>query len=186
MAKVYQLMADGFEEIEALAPVDILRRGEVDIQMVSITGTELVTSAHGVVIKTDVLFENADLTDADLLILPGGMPGASNLNSHEGVRKALIEQVNKGRKVGAICAAPMVLGSIGVLKGKRATCYPGFEKYLDGAQYTGELVTVDGNIITGEGPTAVLPYAYRLLSILVGEVKTREIEDGMRYTHLMA
>ena len=138
MAKVYQLMADGFEEIEALAPVDILRRGEVDIQMVSITGTELVTSAHGVVIKTDVLFENADLTDADLLILPGGMPGASNLNSHEGVRKALIEQVNKGRKVGAICAAPMVLGSIGVLKGKRATCYPGFEKYLDGAQYTGE------------------------------------------------
>ena len=113
-------------------------------------------------------------------------PGGSNLNSHEGVRKALIEQVNKGRKGGAICAAPMVLGSIGVLKGKRATCYPGFEKYLDGAQYTGELVTVDGNIITGEGPAAVLPYAYRLLSILVGEAKTREIEDGMRYTHLMA
>ena len=88
--------------------------------------------------------------------------------------------------MGAICAAPMVLGSIGVLKDKRATCYPGFEKYLDGAQYTGELVTVDGNIITGEGPAAVLPYAYRLLSILVGEAKTREIEDGMRYTHLMA
>ena len=166
MAKIYQFMAEGFEDVEALAPVDILRRGGQEIVMVSITGSELVTSAHGVTIKVDALFEDVDLGDADLLMLPGGLPGATNLNDHVGVRRALLEQNKEGKLIAAICAAPMVPGALGLLSGKRATCYPGFEKYMEGADYTHELFTVDGNIITGEGPAATLPYAYALLAML--------------------
>ena len=186
MAKVYQFMADGFEDIEALAPVDVLRRGGVDIQTVSITGRLEVESAHGVTILADLLFEDADLGDADLLMLPGGMPGASNLDAHEGVKAALLRQAEAGKKVAAICAAPFVLGKLGILKGKRATCYPGFEKFLEGAEYTADLFTVDGNVTTGEGPAAAFPYAYSLLSQLVDKQTADQIAEGMRYVHLMS
>ncbi len=187
MAKVYQFMADGFEDIEALIPVDVLRRGGVDIKTVSITGSNMVESAHGVVVMTDVLFEDVadELKDADLLMLPGGMPGAENLNAHEGLKKALVAQNAAGKMVAAICAAPLVLGGLGILKGKRATCYPGFEGTLEGAEYTHALWTTDGNVTTGEGPAAALPYAYSLLAMLVSEEKAREVAEGMRYLHLM-
>lgn len=185
MAKIYQFIADGSEEIESLAVVDILRRGGVDIKTVSINDTCEVTLSHGVKVLADLTFAEADLSDADMLLLPGGLPGATNLQAHAGVCKALTEQAAKGGKIGAICAAPMVFGSLGLLKGRKATCYPGFEKYLDGAEYTHELFTVDGNIITGEGPAATLPYAYKILSMFVGEEKTKELQDGMMYTHLM-
>lgn len=185
MAKVYEFLATGFEEVEALAPVDIFRRAGVEVKTVSITGSEYVESAHGVTIKADLLFEDADLSDADLLMLPGGMPGAANLNSHEGLRKALFEHNGRGGRLAAICAAPMVLGGIGVLMGKRATCYPGFEKYMLGADYTHELYTVADNITTGEGPAATLPYAYALLAQLTDEQTAREVADGMMFTHLM-
>ena len=176
MAKIYQFMAEGFEDVEALAPVDILRRGGQEIVMVSITGSELVTSAHGVSIKVDALFEDVDLGDADLLMLPGGMPGSTNLNAHEGLRKAIVRHYEAGRRIAAICAAPMVFGSLGLLKGKRATCYPGCEEYMIGADYTKELVTIDGNIITGEGPAAAFPYGYALLEIFGGKA----IADQLR------
>lgn len=185
MAKVYEFLADGFEEIEALLPVDILRRGGVAIQTVSVTGSELVTSSHGVTIKADLLFENTDLSDADMLLLPGGLPGATNLNEHEGVRKALTEQNAKGKRIGAICAAPMVLGSLGLLHGRKATCSPGFEKYMDGAEYTAQLFQEDGNIITGEGPAATFPYAYRILSYFIGDERVKNYEVKMQYAHLM-
>ena len=113
MAKVYEFLANGFEEIEGLAPVDILRRGGVDIKTVSVTGSEFVETSHGVTIKTDMKFEDGTFEDADLLMLPGGMPGSTNLNAHEGVRKALKAQYDAGKRVAAICAAPMVLGSLG-------------------------------------------------------------------------
>ena len=184
-AKVYQFMADGFEDIEALIPVDVLRRGGVDIKTVSIMGRLEVESAHGVTVTADILFEDADLSDADLLMLPGGMPGASNLDEHEGVKDALVKQTEAGKKVAAICAAPFVLGKLGLLKGKRATCYPGFEQFLEGAEYTGALWTIDGNIITGEGPAAAFPYAYSILSILTTEETSTEVATGMRYVHLM-
>lgn len=186
MAKVYEFLANGFEEIEALAPVDILRRGGVEVKTVSISGTEWVESAHGVTVKADLLFDEAgDFSDADMLLLPGGMPGAANLNAHEGVRQALLRQHAGGRRVGAICAAPMVLGSIGLLEGKKATCYPGFEKYLTGAVYTATLYQEDGLVITGEGPAATLPYAYRILGYFVGEDAVSDMQQGMMYTHLM-
>ncbi len=184
MAKVYEFLADGFEEVEALAPVDILRRGGVDVKTVSVTGTTTATSAHGVTMIADLRIEDADLSDADLLLIPGGLPGATNLRDHEGVRAALTAQAEAERYIGAICAGPMVPGSLGLLKGRRATCYPGFEKFLDGAEYTGELVTVDGNIITGEGPAASMPYAYTLLSLFRDEEATADIRRGMMYDHL--
>ena len=181
MAKVYEFLANGFEEVEALAPVDILRRGGVEVKMVSITGSNLVESSHGVVVKADLLFENiTDFSDADLLMLPGGMPGSKNLNEHEGVRKALKEQFEKGKRVAAICAAPLVLASVGLLKGKKATIYPGMESYLgEDAEYTGALVQEDGNVTTGAGPAASFPYGYQLLSYFLPAEKVEEIKKGM-------
>ena len=186
MAKVYEFLANGFEEVEALAPVDIFRRAGVEIQTVSVTGSEWVESSHGVTIKADVKFEDMhSFDDADMLMLPGGMPGATNLNEHAGVRETLLAHNAKGKHIGAICAAPMVLGSLGLLKGRKATCYPGFEKYLEGAEYTAELFTIDGNIITGEGPAATFPYAYEILKMFVGEAKTKELQQQMLYDRLM-
>lgn len=186
MAKVYEFLANGFEDIEALAPIDILRRGGVEAVTVSVTGSDFVETAHGITIKADVKIEDADLSDADMLLLPGGLPGATNLNDHEGVRAALLAQAAAGKRIGAICAAPLVLGSLGLLKGKKATCYPGFEKYMTGATYTAELFQEDGLIITGEGPAATLPYAYQILSYFVDEETVKSLKDGMTYTHLMS
>ena len=113
MAKVYEFLANGTEEIEALIVVDILRRGGVDVKMVSTTGTEYIESSHGIVIKCDEMIENSDFSDADMLLLPGGQPGTTNLMAHEGVRKAISAHYAAGKKIGAICAAPMVLGDLG-------------------------------------------------------------------------
>lgn len=186
MAKVYVFLANGFEDVEALIPVDVLRRGGVEVETVSVTGSLMVESSHRVKMMADVLFENVDFSDADLLVLPGGMPGASNLNSHEGVRQALLAQYQSGRLVAAICAAPLVLGGLGLLRGRRATCYPGFEQTLAGAVYTAELCTVDGNVTTGEGPAAAFPFAYSLLAQLTDEETSAQVAEGMRYKHLMA
>ncbi len=185
MAKVYEFLANGFEEIEGMAPVDILRRGGIDIKTVSVTGSEFVETSHGVTVKADMLFEDADLSDADLLMLPGGMPGSKNLNAHEGVKKAIMNQYAKDKRIAAICAAPMVLGGLGLLKAKRATCSPGFEVYMDGAIYTHELYTIDGHIITGEGPAATLPYAYAILEMFVGKTASEDLQKKMQFAHLI-
>lgn len=185
MAKVYEFLANGFEEIEALAPVDIFRRGGLEVKTVSVTGSELVESSHGVTVKADLLFKDGNFTDADLLMLPGGMPGSANLNAHEGVRNALKAQYDAGKRVAAICAAPMVLGSIGILEGKRATCSPGFQTYLTGATYTGNLFEEDGLVTTGEGPAASLPYAYHILGYFIPEEQVMDLERKMQFAHLM-
>ena len=188
MAKVYVFLADGFEDVEALIPIDVLRRGGVEVVTISTTIFPLVESAHGVNIEADLQFDQSDYSDADLLMFPGGMPGASNLFEHEGVREALMAQYKAGKKIAAICASPaVVLAPLGILDGKKATCYPGFEQALDkgGAEYTGDLVTVDGNITTAEGPAAAFPYAYELLTQLVDKQTSDQIAEGMRYKHLM-
>ena len=182
MKKVYVFLADGFEDVEALIPVDVLRRGGVDVTTVSISDL-----AHGVNIEADIMFEQGDFSDADLIFLPGGMPGASNLFAHKGVCKVVVDQFAAGKKVAAICAAPgVVLGQLGILEGKKATCYPGFEQMLDGATYTADLVTVDGNVTTAEGPAAAFPFAYELLAQLVDKKTSDQIAEGMRFKHLMA
>ena len=186
MAKVYVFLANGFEDVEALIPVDVLRRGGVEVVTVSVVeDTQVVETAHRVQVVADAMFADCDFSDADLLMLPGGMPGASNLNAHEGVRQALLKQHAAGKRVAAICAAPLVLGGLGILRDRRATCYPGFEQTLEGATYTGDLCTVDGNVTTGEGPAAAFPFAYSLLAQLVDEQTAQQIATGMRYAHLM-
>lgn len=187
MKKVYVFLADGFEDVEALIPVDVWRRGGLDVTTVSIMGDYTVESAHNVRIMADTLIEDVDVSDADLLFLPGGMPGASNLYGNQQVCEAVKAQAEKGKKVAAICAAPaVVLGQLGILNGKRATCYPGFENMLEGATYTGGLISIDGNITTGEGPAAAFPFAYDLLGQLVSPQVADQIAEGMRFKHLMA
>ena len=181
MAKIYQFMAEGFEDVEALAPVDILRRGGQEIVMVSITGSEYVTSAHGVTLKTDALFDDVDLADADLLMLPGGLPGSTNLNAHEGLREALVKHYESGKRIAAICAAPMVLGRHGILRDRKATCYPGFEHYLPEGAYTGEPVTQDTNIITAFGPAAATDFAFAIARRLVPDEVVDKVKQGMLF-----
>lgn len=187
MAKVYVFLANGFEDIEALIPVDVLRRGGVDVTTVSVVDESLmVESAHGVQLFADAMFDECDFGDADLLLLPGGMPGASNLYEHEGLCQSLKAHHAAGRRIAAICAAPaVVLGQLGLLNGRRATCYPGFERLLTDATYTADLVTTDGTITTGEGPAAAFPFAYELLAQLVDRQTSDQVAGGMRFKHLM-
>ena len=187
MKKVYVFLADGFEDVEALIPVDVLRRGGLDVTTVSVADDSLIVeSAHGVQVVADANIDECDFDDADLLVLPGGMPGASNLYACGEVRESVLVQNADGNKIAAICAAPaVVLAQLGVLDGRQATCYPGFEQMLTKATYTGDLVTVDGNITTGEGPAAAFPFAYELLSQLAGEQVSHDVAQGMRFLHLM-
>ena len=189
MKKVYVFLADGFEDVEALIPVDVWRRGGLNVTTVSISDFPLVNSAHGVNVEADIMFEQGEFDDADLIFLPGGMPGASNLFAHKGVCKAVVDQYAAGKKVAAICASPaVVLAPLGILESKKATCYPGFESVLaeNNATYTGNLFTVDGNVTTGEGPAAAFPFAYELLAQLVNKQTADQIAEGMRFKHLMA
>ena len=179
MKKVYVFFADGFEEIEALTSVDVLKRAGADVVMVSVTPNEIVTGAHDVPVLCDKNIESCDMMDADLLLLPGGMPGAQTLGECEYLCKALKRQAAEGKPVAAICAAPMVLGKLGILNGKKATCYPGFEGFFDGADYTAAPVERDGNIITGKGPGVSLAFAYEVVNMLFGTEKVTELKAAM-------
>lgn len=182
MAKVYEFLADGFEDVEALAPLDVLRRGGVEVVTVSIMGRREVTSAHQVTVVADTTIEEVgSMSDADLLLLPGGMPGAANLHDHSGVADALLRHAAGGKATAAICAAPMVLGSLGLLHGRRATCYPGFEKYLDGATYTAEKVTVDMPFVTAFGPAAAFDFGFTLLGLFTDSTTVGQLRKGMMF-----
>ena len=185
MIKAYEFIANGSEEIEALTVVDVLRRAGVDIKTVSINDTEEVVMSHGTKMTCDLAFADADVSDAEMLLLPGGLPGAYNLNEHEGVREAFLKHAKAGKKYGAICAAPLVLGGLGLLEGKKATCYPGFEDQMTGATYTADVYTVDGNVITGCGPAATLPYSYAILEMLGEKDKADALREGMMFNKLM-
>ena len=179
MAKVYAFLADGLEEVECLAVVDVLRRSGVEVTLVSVTGDRKVTGSHGIELGTDALFEDVNPDVADVLFLPGGMPGTNNLKAHMGLRAA-VECANKqGRRIAAICAAPSILGSMGLLKGRTATCYPGFEEKLEGALVFTDPVVKDGNITTSRGLGTAIPFALELISQLEGEVKARQIKKSI-------
>ncbi len=177
MKKALIFLTTGFEEIEALATVDILRRGGVDIKTVSLVETKIVEGGHGVQVVADLMFKEAGFTSSDILILPGG---TVKINEHDGLKEQIMSFYDKGKLVAAICAAPMVLGGLGILKGKKATCYPGFEKYLDGAILeTDKAVVVEGNVITGRGPGLTFDFALQLLEILEGKAKRDEVAKGL-------
>ena len=179
MKKAILFLAEGFEEMEATGTVDILRRGGVDVKTVSITDDRKVVGAHKMEYVADNTIAEIDITDVEALILPGGMPGSSNLNSCEQLKEMLLEQYRRGKIVAAICAAPMVLGSLGLLKGRKATCYPGFEPKLIGATVTGEAVEVDGNVVTGKGPGLVFNFGLALVSVIKSQAVAEEVAAGL-------
>ena len=179
---VYVFLADGFEEIEALACVDILRRAGVAVQMVSVNSTNAVTGSHSIEVRADITTEKVDLANIECAVYPGGMPGAETLSSGEDTTPNMVAKycVENDILVGAICAAPLVLGRLSLLSGKNATCYPSFENALTGAIATGERVTVDGNIVTGRGPGCSIDFAFALVSKLKGESVALEIRKAMQ------
>jgi len=179
MKKVFIHFANGFEEVEAITPVDVFRRAGFEVTTVSVTGKKEVTSTRGIVVLADALFQEVDYTGADLVVLPGGQPGSDNLNRHEGLIKQIRLLHEKGRLIAAICAAPRVLASAGILKGKRVTCYPGTDELLTGATVTGNMVEVDGNIITGKGPGAAMKFSLTLVELLAGKSKADELKKAM-------
>ncbi|HKL79184.1 MAG TPA: DJ-1 family glyoxalase III [Mobilitalea sp.] len=185
MSKVYIFLAEGYEEIEGLTVVDLLRRAEIEINMVSITGNKLVTGAHGITTVTDMLFEDANYEDADILVLPGGMPGTLNLMQHEGLDKLLRLSANNEKTLAAICAAPRVLGSKGLLEGKKATCYPGNEEYLRGAKYNEGDVVEDGNIVTSKGMGTAIDFALTLIKRLKNVDEAERIASSIIYRHYL-
>jgi len=172
-------LAEGFEEIEAVSIIDVLRRAEFDVKIVSVTGNQVVTGSHQIKITADVLFENVDYSQIDMIVLPGGMPGAANLNKHDGLKDQILDFNKNGKPLGAICAAPLVLGQLGLLKNKNATCFPGNEKYLKGANVTGADTETAGNIITGKGAGVAIKFALKIVEELKGKKAADELADRM-------
>lgn len=169
------LLADGFEEIEALTPVDILRRAGIEVKTYSVNGDLCVCGAHNIMVDADDIIENIDYEKVEAVILPGGMPGADNLENSQDVRTLLDFADEKDLLMCAICAAPKVLGKFGYLEGKRATCFPGFEENLSGANSTGSRVEVDGNVITSKGMGTAMDFSLAILEYL----KDKETADKM-------
>ncbi|MCI8708176.1 MAG: DJ-1/PfpI family protein [Dorea sp.] len=181
MIKVNVLLADGFEEIEALAVVDLLRRAQVYVGTVSVMDDYMVHGAHGISVQAEDLFDEVDFAETDALILPGGMPGTTNLKEHEGVRKVTAELAEKGKIIGAICAAPTVLSDLGLLKGKRVTCYPSVETDIQGAVIMKAPVVSDGNIITSRGAGTAIDFALELIAVLVGKERALSVAESIVY-----
>jgi len=181
MSRACVLLSDGFEEIEAITVIDVLRRAEVEATVVGVDES-MVTGSHGIAIKADLLLSEAAGLTWDAVILPGGMPGAANLRDHSEVVALVRDQHAKGRLVGAICAAPIALSRAGVLRERAATSYPGFGDQLECRSYEEKSVVVDGNVTTSRAPGTALPFALSLAEQLQG----KEIADDLRAQMLVA
>ena len=181
MDNVYVFLADGFETVEALAPVDVMRRAGLQVTTVSIMRRSNVVSAQNVTVVADLLFEDVVFDDASALVLPGGGVGTDNLSAHEPLRALLVDACSRGLLVAAICAAPMVFGRIGILKGKKATCYPGCESDLFDAEYTAAAVEQDGNIITACGPGASFDFGFAIIERFCGAGVVETLRSQMQF-----
>ncbi|MBQ6337416.1 MAG: DJ-1/PfpI family protein [Ruminococcus sp.] len=176
----YCFLADGFEETEALAPVDILRRADIPVTTVGVTG-EVVTSSHHVPVTADMTIDEFEIDDEIRgVILPGGMPGVNNLYANETVKEAVSFCAAHDLFVCAICAAPSIPGRMGLLEGKKATCFPGFEKYFIGAQALTDKTVTDGKFITAKGAGCALDFGFAIVSAVEGEEKAAEIAAAMQ------
>lgn len=176
MAKqVCVFLADGFEEIEGLTVVDLLRRAGVHVTTVSVSGASTIHGAHGIDVQADVLFEEIDYEEQDMLVLPGGMPGTLHLGEHEGLKILLDKFYEEQKYIAAICAAPSVFGKYGYLKGRKATSYPGFEDALIGATCVTEPVVISDHVITSRGMGTAIPFSLALIELLVGSEVAQQI-----------
>ncbi|MCD8018176.1 MAG: DJ-1/PfpI family protein [Clostridiales bacterium] len=180
MSLVYVFLADGFEEVEGLTAVDLLRRAGADVKMVSIMGRQKIQGSHGISVEADMLFD--DLTEtADMLVLPGGLPGTNYLREHDGLAELLKKQYEAKRWVAAICAAPSVFAGLGFLEGRKATSYPGCVDDTQCGTYLEEPAVVDGNVVTSRGVGTAIPFALTLIEVLVGKDKAEEIAASIIY-----
>lgn len=181
MNESFLFLAQGFEEVEALTVVDVLRRAGIPVKTVSITSSLQVEGAHGVVVNADVLFDSTMFGSAEWLILPGGMPGATNLYEFAPLRGLLQRQAESGNgRIAAICASPaVVLGQLGLLQGKKATCYPGFEENLKGAEAQTAPIVVDGKFVTANGPSTALEWALTIVKETKGTDVAVQVANGM-------
>jgi len=179
MAKVYVFFATGFEETEAVIPVDLLRRAEIDVCLTSITGKLEVTGSHGITILTERLYDEVDFSDGDMLLLPGGQPGTTNLSNYEPLCELISEWNREKKRLAAICAAPTVFGKLGLLKGAKATCYPGCEEQLLGAITSTEVVVTDGNITTSRGVGTAIEFAAEIIRLLRDEETAEKIKGNI-------
>ncbi len=181
MKTVCVFIAEGFEEVEGLTVVDLLRRAGQKVIMASISGEKTVIGSHKIPVIADELAEEVDFSQVDMLVLPGGVKGTENLEAHPIVQKEIRAFSGEGKYVAAICAAPSILGKAGLLVGKRATSYPSYEKYLEGAHVAGNPVEADGNIITGQGLGAAIAFGLALIEALDSREKAAEIAEKIVY-----
>lgn len=177
---IYIFLADGFEEIEALCPLDIMRRADLLVTTVGIGGKN-ITGSHNITVEADITEEEFDISDAQMIFLPGGMPGTLNLGNSETVKNAIEDATKKGIYISAICAAPSILGDMGLLIGKEAICYPGFEDRLMGATISKRRVVRDGKIITAAGMGVALDLGLETVALFCGEEKARSIKKAVIY-----
>lgn len=183
MGSVYVFLADGFEDIEGLAVVDLLRRAKIETKTVSIKETREVQTSHGITLYTDILFTETDFSDAEILVLPGGLKGTQNLQAYEPLTTLLNTFYKEEKKIAAICAAPSIFGALGFLKGRKATSYPSFMEKLDGAVLSTERVVKDGHVITSRGMGTAIDFGLALIAELCGPEKAEEISSQIVYNH---
>ncbi|MBO5094738.1 MAG: DJ-1/PfpI family protein [Lachnospiraceae bacterium] len=182
MSKVCVFFAEGYEEIEALTVVDILRRAGIDTETVSVTGNKTVTSSHRIPVVMDKLFEDVDFASVDMLVLPGGMPGTKNLEAHAPLMEQVDAFYESGKYVAAICAAPSILGHRGMLKGKRACAFPDFESHLEGARVTKDSVEQDGHVITSRGMGCAIDFSLKIVAVFNGQEAADALAEKIVYT----
>lgn len=180
MKKTFLFLANGFEETESIAVADVLLRGDVNLQTVSLADDLQVKGAHGIVVTADIMLNELAEDDADCLVFPGGMPGAKNIADNPSVIALLQRHYDKGRYVAAICAAPaLVLSQLKAGRKLRLTCYPGFEKYLTDAVVLADGVVTDGKVITGKGPGFAIPFGLKVLENITSSATASEVAAGM-------
>lgn len=181
MNKIAVFFAEGFEEIEALTVVDLCRRAGIDTQMVSVTGQQSVTGSHKIAVAMDAGFENVDFSQLDMIVLPGGMPGTKNLEAHDGLMAQVDAFYKAGKGVAAICAAPSILGHRGILEGRKACSYPGFEKELEGANVVYDNVAVSDHVITSRGMGCAIDFSLAIIEALSGKEAAEKLAEAIIY-----
>lgn len=176
---VYLHIASGFEEIEAITVIDILRRGEVPVKIVSMEEKLEVAGSHNITVKADLLFKDADYESCEMMVFPGGLPGTTNLLNHRELMETMVRFASSGNKVAAICAAPMIFGRTGLTAGRKATIFPGMEDELKGAIISAEKVVIDQNIVTSQGPGTAMEFGLALVGILKDKKTQEKLKGGL-------
>ncbi len=177
---VYMFLADGFEEVEALAPLDLLRRAGSEVKTVGVTG-EYITGAHDITVKADIALSDVELKNIDALILPGGLGGTNNMDASSDVKRIVQYAADNKKIICAICAAPSILGKMGLLEGKDATCYPGFEDSFKGGNYIKKSVVKCDNFITADGMGSAYKFGFEIISELFDEKMAEKIKEQIQY-----